>query len=127
MPAEWETHEATWLGWPQNPTDWPHKLETIRWVYGEIVRRISPGEAIRMLVGGKTDQKLARRYLAAAGCDLKNVQFILQRTNRGWTRDSGPIFVSKDARAAGKGQRRRKSARQPLKRETAIVQFHFNA
>ena len=23
MPAEWEHHEATWLGWPQNAADWP--------------------------------------------------------------------------------------------------------
>ena len=36
MPAEWEKHEATWLGWPHHPTDWPDKLDTIRWVYGEI-------------------------------------------------------------------------------------------
>src|SRR5262245_38896932 len=34
MPAEWAPHEATWLGWPHNPTDWPDKLDTIRWVYG---------------------------------------------------------------------------------------------
>ena len=40
MPAEWEPHEATWLGWPHNATDWPGKLDTIRWVYGEIVRRM---------------------------------------------------------------------------------------
>ena len=43
MPAEWETHEATWLGWPHNPTDWPDKLDTIRWVYGEIVRQDRAG------------------------------------------------------------------------------------
>jgi agmatine deiminase len=43
MPAEWDLHEATWLAWPHNPTDWPGKLDTIRWVYGEIVRKISPG------------------------------------------------------------------------------------
>ena len=41
MPAEWEPHEATWLGWPHNPTDWPGKLDTIRWVYGEIVRKLA--------------------------------------------------------------------------------------
>src|SRR5262245_31353171 len=34
MPAEWEKHEATWLGWPHHATDWPGKLDTIRWVYG---------------------------------------------------------------------------------------------
>ena len=55
MPAEWEPHEATWLGWPHNPTDWPDKLETIRWVYGEIVRKIAPGERIRILVAHRTE------------------------------------------------------------------------
>ena len=50
MPAEWERHEATWLGWPHNPTDWPDKIDTIRWVYGEMVRKISPGEMVRILV-----------------------------------------------------------------------------
>ena len=114
MPAEWDRHEATWLGWPHNPTDWPHKLSTIRWVYGEIVRKICPSETVRILVGGKTDEKLARRYLAFAGGDLKRVQFIHHATNRGWTRDSGPIFVRSAAQAKGG-------------RQTAIVHFHFNA
>ena len=49
MPAEWETHQATWLGWPHNPTDWPDKLDTIRWVYGEMVRKISPGAILRTI------------------------------------------------------------------------------
>jgi agmatine deiminase len=111
MPAEWERHEATWLGWPHNPTDWPDKLDTIRWVYGEIVRRISAGEIIRMLVDSATEEKLARRYLTRAGADAGRVEFIRHPTNRGWTRDSGPIFV-----------RRRRG-----RSETAIVQFHFNA
>jgi agmatine deiminase len=114
MPAEWDKHEATWLGWPHNATDWPHKLSTIRWVYGEIVRKVSAGETVRILVGGKTDEKLARRYLGFAGGDLKRVQFIHYPTNRGWTRDSGPIFVRKGSPSKGA-------------RETAIVHFHFNA
>jgi len=112
MPAEWEPHEATWLGWPRNPTDWPDKLDTIRWVYCEIVRKISPGETIRMLVSSRTEEKLARRYLTRAGADASRVEFILHPTNRGWTRDSGPLFVR---RRAGAGS------------ETAIVHFHFNA
>jgi agmatine deiminase len=112
MPAEWETHEATWLGWPHNPTDWPDKLGTIRWVYAEIVRKISPGEIIRMLVNSSTAEKLARRCLARAGAEAERVEFIVYPTNRGWTRDSGPVFVR---RRAG------------TKTETAIVHFHFNA
>jgi len=112
MPAEWERHEATWLGWPHNPTDWPDKLDTIRWVYGEMVRRISAQETVRMLVDSRADQRLATRYLRRAGCDTGKVEFIVHPTNRGWMRDSGPIFVRR-----GRG----------AKRETAIVHFHFNA
>src|SRR5436309_13935630 len=93
MPAEWEKHAATWLAWPHNPTDWPDKLDTIRWVYGEIVRKIAPGEIVRMLVNSRAEEKLARRYLARARADVKRVEFIAHPTNRGWTRDSGPIFV----------------------------------
>ena len=113
MPAEWEPHEATWLGWPHNVTDWPHKLSTIRWVYGEMVRKIAEGEKVRLLINGKTDEKLARRYLEFAGGRLKNVQFVQHPTNRSWTRDSGPIFVRKGGKGAGAS--------------TAIVHFHFNA
>ncbi len=112
MPAEWEPHEATWLAWPHHPTDWPGKLDTIRWVYGEIVRRIAPGEDVRLFVDSKADERLARRTLSRAGADLSRVRFVVHPTNRGWTRDSGPIFVKK-----GWGPRS----------ETAIVHLHFNA
>ncbi|HSW48538.1 MAG TPA: HEAT repeat domain-containing protein, partial [Bryobacteraceae bacterium] len=57
MPAEWEPHEATWLAWPHNPTDWPDKLDTIRWVYGEMVRKITPGEGVRLLVVSGAQEK----------------------------------------------------------------------
>jgi agmatine deiminase len=118
MPAEWDPHEATWLGWPHNETDWPGKLDAVRWVYGEMVRKISPGEIVRLLVRSKAEERLARSYLSRANCDLQRVQFVVHPTNRGWTRDTGPIFV-----------RRRRSgvARQTSKSETAIVHFHFNA
>lgn len=118
MPAEWERHAATWLGWPHNETDWPDKMDTIRWVYGEMVRKISPGEIVRLLVRHRAEQKLAASYLKRAGCDLQQVEFIIHPTNRGWTRDSGPIHVRR--KNPGSGLRTRKF-------ETAIVHFHFNA
>ena len=118
MPAEWETHEATWLGWPHNETDWPDKIDTIRWVYGEMVRKISAGEPVRMLVRNRAEQKLAASYLKRAGCDLKKVEFVTHPTNRGWTRDSGPIFVKRKPSTFNL---------QPSTSNTAIVHFHFNA
>ena len=98
MPAEWEHHEATWLIWPHNPIDWPDKIDTVRWVYGEIVRKIAPGERVRLLVNHKADEQAARRVLSRAGADLSRVEFIRHPTNRGWTRDTGPIFVRRQGR-----------------------------
>ena len=118
MPAEWERHEATWLAWPHNEVDWPGKMETICWVYGEMVRKITPGEIVRILVRNRAEEKVARRCLASAGADFKNVRFIVHPTNRSWMRDSGPIFVRR---------RSPKSKVRSPKSETAIVHFHFNA
>jgi agmatine deiminase len=127
MPAEWERHEATWLGWPHNPTDWPGKLDTIRWVYGEIVRKITSGEIVRLLVASRAEERLARSYLTRAGCDLRQLRFMAHPTNRGWMRDSGPIFVRR-RKAEDRG--RASEGRAPSKAqsaESAIVHFHFNA
>lgn len=112
LPAEWEPHEATWLGWPQTASDWPGKLPAIQWVYGEIVRKIAPGEKVRIFVGSKTIEERARRVLATARADLAQVEFFRYPTDRGWMRDSGPIFVRREVRK---------------RRELAIIDFHFNA
>jgi agmatine deiminase len=107
MPAEWEKHEATWLGWPHNTSDWPSKFEAIPWVYGEMVKKISAGEKVRILIRHQADKKIASTILKRSRCDLKKIEFIVHPTNRGWTRDTGPIFVKR-------------------KNETVIVHFHFN-
>lgn len=112
MPAEWEPHEATWLGWPHNAEDWPGKFEIIPWVYGEMIRKISKGEKIFLIVRNKADENLARQIIKCVGADLRKIHFVTHPTNRGWTRDTGPIFVK---RATGNG-----------KGKTAIVHFHFN-
>src|SRR6185503_8252630 len=75
LPAEWEPHEATWIGWPHNRTDWPGKFGPIPWVYGEMVRRLAPGEIVRVLVGGKPEELAARRILTRVGCDPARVEF----------------------------------------------------
>ena len=145
MPAEWERHAATWLIWPHNQIDWPDKVDTVRWVYGEIVRKVCRGEIVRILVNGNADEKLARGLLSRAGADLGRVEFILHPTNRGWTRDTGPTFVKRmggmvrrvshrpSKRAAlkfstkGETPGRAGETPTPLPGETAIVHFHFNA
>ena len=93
MPAEWEAHEATWLGWPHNTGDWPGKFEVIPWIYGEMIRKISAGEKIRLLVRHDADGNFARHVLKHGGWTCGKSGLCTHPTNRGWTRDTGPIFV----------------------------------
>ncbi len=66
MPAEWEPHEATWLAWPHENTDWPGKFTPIPWVYGEIVRHLSRVEKVRILIDDAEAERKARRVLRRA-------------------------------------------------------------
>ena len=109
MPAEWEPHEATWLGWPHNKSDWPGRFAPIPWAYGEIVRKLAPGERVRILVPSAAEEKRARRILARVGADAAQVDFLRFPTDRGWTRDFGPIFVRREPKG-----------------DVAIARFHFN-
>jgi agmatine deiminase len=108
LPAEWEPHAATWLGWPHNTSDWPGKFEVIPWIYGEMIRKISAGEDVRLVIRNERDKQFARQIFKKIGVNLRKVKFVIYPTNRGWTRDTGPIFI-----------RNQKS-------ETGIVHFHFN-
>jgi len=93
MPAEWEPHEATWLAWPHERTDWPGKFAPIPWVYGDIVQRLARVEKVRILVEDAATEKSARRVLVKCGANMNAIEFFRHRTNRSWTRDYCPIFV----------------------------------
>ena len=109
LPAEWERHEATWIGWPHNKEDWPGKFSPIPWVYGEIVRKISEDENVHILVESKKHQDNAKRVLNSVGVDNSKIKFFIAKTDRGWMRDSCPAFVKNES---GK---------------VALVNFKFNA
>jgi len=111
MPAEWERHHATWIGWPHNKSDWPGRFGPIPWVYTEIVRKLAPAEIVRILVNSSAHEGAARRALKSAGVSLDRVEFFRFPTNRGWTRDFGPLFVRRSGSSG----------------ELAIARFRFNA
>jgi agmatine deiminase len=112
MPAEWEPHEATWIAWPHNRSDWPGKFEAIPGVYAEIVRHLSRSERVNILVNDEAAEIKAREVLVRAhilptsagepGKPAGNLFFFQVPTNRAWTRDSGPIFVKGKSRSDGK-------------------------
>lgn len=91
MPAEWEPHDATWLSWPHEVTDWPGKFPTIPWAFAEIVRLLSAVELVYLLVENRAAETRVRLLLKKAGANLAAVDFFHLPTDRGWMRDSGPI------------------------------------
>ncbi len=109
MPAEWEPHEATWLAWPHERTDWPGKFAPIEWVYCELVRHLASGERVRILVRDAEIEDRARKRLRKSHVDLNAVEFYRCPTDRSWIRDYGPIFV-KNSRG-----------------EVAVTNWKFNA
>ncbi len=112
MPAEWEPQTATWLAWPHNRTDWPGKFEPIPHVYAEIIRHLSRVGRVEVIVNDEVSESRARKTLAFANVlptASENIRFHRWTTNRGWLRDSGPIFVR---RSDG---------------EVAITNWRFNA
>lgn len=142
MPAEWEPHRATWLGWPHNKRDWPGKIGPVHWVYGEIVRKLAPGEMAHILVNDAAHEDKAWGVLARWGVDVTRVRFFRQPTDRGWTRDFGPIFTVPAAapgkRAAAPVEAEHASeaggracdhtlGAEPTPQTLAVANFQFNA
>lgn len=93
MPAEWESHDATWLAWPHYKDDWPGKFEPIPWVYAEIIRHLARCERVELIVNDAASEKRARKTLDRANALNENIRFHRWPTNRVWTRDSGCTFV----------------------------------
>src|SRR5688500_4428143 len=100
FPAEWEPHAATWLAWPHEPSDWPGKFEAVPWVFSEVIKNLTLGERVRLLVSGKRMQKQAAAALERSQVDLRLVDFVEAATDRSWTRDFLPLFVARSGRGA---------------------------
>lgn len=94
MPAEWEPHEATWLGWPHERTDWPGKFAPIPWAFAEIVRHLARVERVLLIVEDAAAEAEANKILRRSGAHLAAIRFLRIPTDRGWMRDSGPIAVT---------------------------------
>jgi agmatine deiminase len=97
MPAEWQRHESTWIAWPHQLEDWPGKFEPIPWVYADIVRHLHRSETVSILVNDEAAELAAWACLESVGVDRSRIRFFRVPTDRAWTRDFGPIFLT-DAR-----------------------------
>ncbi len=116
MPAEWEPHEATWIAWPHNRTDWPRKGLMVEWVFAEMARHLAPGERVRVLVQGDKQEQRALAALSRSDVSLAYVDVYRMATNRSWTRDFLPLGIT----------RKVKKKDGTLVRERGSVKWRFN-
>lgn len=100
MPAEWHPHEATWISWPHQKGDWPGKMNAVSFVYTEIVKFLSRGEKVRIIVQSAMHQRKVASILQSIPLDNSQIEFFICETDRGWLRDSGPAFIKKDDNVA---------------------------
>ncbi|WP_442845644.1 agmatine deiminase family protein [Leeuwenhoekiella sp. H156] len=97
LPAEWEQQQGILLCFPGNGNDWPGKYQTIQFAFAEFIKKIAATETVFVLVGSESIRDKAISLLEAAHVNLSKVTFIIQKTNRSWMRDAGPIIVKTDA------------------------------
>lgn len=93
FPAEWEQQEGILLCFPHNGNDWPGKYGAIQWAFIEYIKKIAEHETVFLIVAHQNLKERVHEMLEIASVNIKNISFIIHKTNRSWMRDSGPIIV----------------------------------
>jgi agmatine deiminase len=93
FPAEWENQQGILLCFPTNGNDWPGKYSAVQWAFIEFIKKVSLYEEVFLVVANEKLKVKVTEMMIQANISLKKVSFILQKTNRSWMRDSGPIIV----------------------------------
>ncbi|SIO05009.1 agmatine deiminase [Parasphingorhabdus marina DSM 22363] len=89
-PAEWERHEAVWIGFPGNPAEWPEMLkEAQREVaaFADAVSDDGKGEQVLLVCRDQQDARTARSLTS------DRVQPVIEPFGDIWLRDTGPVIT----------------------------------
>ena len=87
MPAEWEAHDAIWLGWEK---------DSLRGYYpavAEIIKILSPNVTVKIAFHNDTIQQKAISYLLSQGVDSSMYKTYIIPGDRYWIRDHGAAFL----------------------------------
>jgi agmatine deiminase len=90
MPAEWEPHELTLMGWPCRPELWGPRMDDARADYATVANAIAEFEPVTMIANAGADAADAR-----AACSGR-VDVVELPLDDSWLRDCGPIYVYGD-------------------------------
>jgi agmatine deiminase len=94
MPAEWEPHERTIMGWPCRTDLWGETMDQARADYAAVANAVAAFEPVTMIANPGADAADAR---AACSAGVEIVELGLDDS---WLRDCGPIYVVDDETGA---------------------------
>jgi agmatine deiminase len=117
MPAEWESHAATWLSWPRKDgISFPDKFEPVPQYWVTMCKLLSQHEEVHINTFNDAHEEEIRGHLSKAGLKIGESIFLHRfPAYEPWCRDHGPIFLIKGSTAA--------ASTPPL----AIVDWGYNA
>lgn len=89
-PAEWEPHEAVWIGFPGNPIEWPNGLAEAQREVAAFANAICDdgnGERVLLVCRDHSDADSAKAMVH------EPVKIIVEAFGDIWLRDTGPIIT----------------------------------
>ncbi len=90
LPAEWEPHERTLMGWPSRQELWGDTIAQARKDYATVANAIAAFEPVTMIANPGADARQAREACSEA------VEILELALDDSWLRDCGPIYVRMD-------------------------------
>ncbi len=88
VPAEWETHGATWMQWA---TDWEASM---RPAFADIIEIVKQYEPLHLIAISEAEKTEAIEFLTNEGVTQENITWHIFETDNSWMRDNGPIYVT---------------------------------
>ena len=87
MPAEWEKHDAVWLGWEADSTLGFYPVVT------EMIKTLTPNVTVKIAFDSDSLMQTAKSYLKRQQIDTSNIKFYVMPGDRYWIRDNGAAFI----------------------------------
>lgn len=87
MPAEWDPHEAVWLGWEKDTTLGFYPA------VGEMITALKPHVTVKIAFDSDSLMRTAKARLIKLGIDTVGIKFYVMPGERYWIRDHGAAFL----------------------------------
>jgi agmatine deiminase len=86
MPAEWQPHEQTWMGWPERGDNWRGSARFAQAAFVNVAKAIAEFEPVTVCASHK-------QYVTARELLPPSVRVVEMSSNDAWMRDIGPTFL----------------------------------